>query len=63
MMTEHFLNVLEIESAQFYYFYISPVIGRHKLGSFFLSVNIYYEPGFMFSIKTTLIYMGKKMKP
>lgn len=63
VMVQHVLNLLEAKIAEFYYFSIPPVIGGHNLESFFLPVNIQYEPGFMFSIKTTPICVGKKVRP
>jgi len=63
MMTEHVINLLEVEAAQLYNFCIPPVIDWHNLKSIFLSVNIQNKPGFMFSIKTTPICVGKKMRP
>lgn len=62
VLIEKVLNFPEIEISQLYYFCIPPVIGRNNLESLFLPVNIRKEPGFMLSIKTSPIRMGKKMR-
>jgi hypothetical protein len=62
-MLEHALNLPEIEIAKFNDFRIIPVIRRHNLESLFLAFNFYDEPGFMLSIETTPIGMGKKVRP